>query len=874
MSFEKPLESAGDPGVVIDGVFWYWSSVVTPDSMAREEGSQRAKKYVTGLVAVLTILGFLFFALWVGFSDPSILLTKNFWLVPHGQAGLLGVDFLFLCILMYRVKSLKKKIDALPKIRTSPPDVTTIPSLEMIEKSGAIEKVCDKDAQAAIAEAFRFASEAHHQDVTALHLFLGTLTSDDVQVLLMRLGISFEQMKDPIRRKLGELQKGETQFGVLAKTVIARAFRNAVFEHEKTLRAIEIFAASFRSEPFLEELFFSLDVEKEELENAIAWMRINEQLRVRYEVFRKAASFKPTSNMDRAYTAVATPFFNSISEDLTREAVYGKLPLLVGREREMDALLRSIEGGRQSVVLVGDAGTGKDAIIAGLAERMVEELVPHELEDKRLVRLSIPHLVGSGANEAQERFLMALGEVARAGNIILVIDNIGELVGAGGTDLASILASELEKHYTFVIATCTPEGFAAVEKSPLVNSLQKILVEEPERNEAIRILESKIGSIENTHHVIFTYESIAALIDLSIRYLHETRLPVKAIQLAEEVGLMVGKENVEWEKVTKEDVAQLVSEKARVNVTAVTKKEGAQLMNLEERLHERLIGQEEAVKAIAASLRRARTELRAENRPIANFLFLGPTGVGKTELAKATAEIFFGNEEAMIRVDMSEYQQADAMQKLIGASGQTGFLTEAVRKNPFSLVLLDEFEKAHPDLLNLFLQVMDDGRLTDGTGRTIDMTNIILIATSNAGTQYIQDSVVQGLVYEEIRKHLLEEELKTSYRSELLNRFDGVMVFKPLSEDEVVQIAYLLLKKVTARLEAKGIFFRPTDEAVFELAHLGYDPKFGARPLRRVISEKVDDAIANFLLQGKINRRDTLVLKPGGVLEVEKATAL
>jgi ATP-dependent Clp protease ATP-binding subunit ClpA len=413
-----------------------------------------------------------------------------------------------------------------------------------------------------------------------------------------------------------------------------------------------------------------------------------------------------------------------------------------------------------------------------------------------------------------------------------------------------------------------------LEKSPLAQALQKIPVEEPERNEAIQIVESKIGGIENKNKVIFTYDAVAAVVDLSIRYLHDSFLPVKAIQLADEVGLVVGKRGKEWAQVTKEDVAALVSEKARVNVTAVTKKEGAELLNLEERLHERIVGQNEAVKAISAALRRSRTELRATNRPIANFLFLGPTGVGKTELAKVTSEVFFGSEDAMIRIDMSEYQDASASQKLIGGAGEVGILTEAVRKNPFSLVLLDEFEKAHPDILNLFLQVMDDGRLTDGTGRTVDMTNVILVATSNAGTQYIQDAVVAKTPYEAIRAHLLEEELKSIYKPELLNRFDGVMVFTPLSEDEVVQITYLMLKTVTARLEAKGIHLRPTDEAVYELAKLGYDPKFGARPLRRVIQEQVDDKIAEFLLRGDVARRDTLILKPQGVVEIEKAVAL
>ena len=309
-------------------------------------------------------------------------------------------------------------------------------------------------------------------------------------------------------------------------------------------------------------------------------------------------------------------------------------------------------------------------------------------------------------------------------------------------------------------------------------------------------------------------------------------------------------------------------------MTQVGQEEGKKLLNLEERMHERIIGQEEAVKAVASALRRARVELRSKDRPIANFLFLGPTGVGKTELAKTTAEVYFGSENNMLRFDMSEYQDKASVYRLIGASGEGGLLTEAVRQNPFALLLLDELEKAHPDILNLFLQVMDDGRLTDGAGRTIDFTNVILISTSNAGTQYIQDEVAAGTELTVIREYLMNTELKQVYRPEFLNRFDGVMVFKPLSPEDVVAIAYLLINKVAQRLEAKGIAFRASDEAVHELAKKGYDPKFGARPLRRVIQDTVDNAIADQLLQGNVGRRDTLVLAEGGVITVEKAAEL
>ena len=555
--------------------------------------------------------------------------------------------------------------------------------------------------------------------------------------------------------------------------------------------------------------------------------------------------------------------------------------MLVGRNEDVEGIFRVIEGGNQSVVLVGQPGVGKKAIVYGIAQRMVEEQVPKILQDKRLVRLSVPHLIsGASPEQAQERLLTVLDEVARSRNILLFIDNIHEITGisAGGemtANLASILIDALNRGSTFVLSTSTPEAYTgSIERSPLGQVLQKTMIVEPEANEAIQILEAKINAIEYKNNIIFSYAALDQAVSLSDRYMHDQYLPAKAIELCQETALAVFKQRGKNAVVGAEDIAKIVAEKTKIPVTRVAEEEKEKLLNLETEMHERMIGQDAAVDAVAAALRRARAELREGNRPIANFLFLGPTGVGKTELAKTTAQAYFGDEGSMIRFDMSEYQNQTSVAKLIGAAGQAGQLTEAVRQKPFALLLLDELEKAHPDILNLFLQVMDDGRLTDGAGRTIDFTNVILIATSNAGTSYIQDEVVKETPLDQIKTHLIETELKQIYRPEFLNRFDDVIVFKPLSMDEVTQIAYLMINQVAERLEAKGISFRADDSAVHELAELGYDPKFGARPLRRVIQDRVENVVADTLLQNKAGRRDTLVLKAGGKVEVEKAAEL
>ena len=869
----------GYPGIVINGVFWHWDEPMTEPAIALRKVRDKIQRIITIVVGACALgaLG-LFVLITATADDPSEILTTAYWLDPH--FGPFALWFLLCCLLFifYRVQDAKLRVKTVPQQNEgSISEVQAVPSLDSLEKKRNIGLLLTNDARDSLEEAYQLARKSGQAQVEALHVLLGTFSTQPVSLLFMRLGLTFDQMKGALRRRLASLPQGNAVFGVKAQEVVALALRNAM-EHERSrVSALELFIEAYNADEFIQELLFSLEIERQELENAVMWIRINEQLRERYQAFRKAASFKPTKNMNRAYTAVATPFLDSVSHDLTRAAVYGRLPMMIGRESEMTGIMRAIEGGNKSVVLVGPHGVGKNAMISGIAQLMVEEKVPKILQDKRLVSLSIPHIVSAqGGSGAEERLLFALQEIGHSGNIVTVIENIDQVVGGsgGGVDLSAVLSSELEKGYTFVIATTTPQGYTGlVERSVLGQRLEKMGVDEPQRNDAIQVLESKIGGIENKNKVIFTYPSVAALIDLSARYMHDSYLPEKAIVLAQEVANAVSKRG-EWSRVEPEDVATIISEKTKIPVTQVGQEEGKKLLNLEERMHERIIGQEEAVKAVASALRRARVELRSKDRPIANFLFLGPTGVGKTELAKTTAEVYFGSENNMLRFDMSEYQDKASVYRLIGASGEGGLLTEAVRQNPFALLLLDELEKAHPDILNLFLQVMDDGRLTDGAGRTIDFTNVILISTSNAGTQYIQDEVAAGTELTVIREYLMNTELKQVYRPEFLNRFDGVMVFKPLSPEDVVAIAYLLINKVAQRLEAKGIAFRASDEAVHELAKKGYDPKFGARPLRRVIQDTVDNAIADQLLQGNVGRRDTLVLAEGGVITVEKAAEL
>lgn len=734
-----------------------------------------------------------------------------------------------------------------------------------------------------VGDAYGLARNLKRAELSPVHLFASAISSPAGSLFLTRLGLTFDALKQPLARLVGSGGGGNAA-PVLSRDTrkaLILAYRDARNERRKHVSAVEIFLQAFLADEKLQELLDGLGHPREQVVHVADWIRLQDKMKEDHERFVQLAMLKPSDAMNRSMTARATPLLDRFSEDLTVAARNGYLAPLVGREREMEELLRAIESGRNSVVLVGEAGVGRSSLVEGLARRMVEEDVPQQLFDRRLVSINVPQLVGAGDPAlSSERLFAVLEEVAASGNIILILQGIEALAGGDGhspLDLAESLAGELDKGYFIAIGTTTPRAYTQyIERRSLGAKLTRVLVPEMDRDHAIRVCMAKSAAVEYRNHVFFSYASIERAVTLAGRYLHERALPAKALDVLREAAVLARKQHGEHAFVTPADVASIVHDKSNVPVEAVTQDESKKLLELEQRLHGRIIGQELAVTAVSQAMRRARAELREGKRPIANFLFLGPTGVGKTELSKALAEQYFGNEASMTRLDMSEYQDAGSSARMIGAPNDErgGLLTEAVRRNPFTIVLLDEIEKAHPDILNLFLQVMDDGRLTDGVGRTIDFTNIVLIATSNAGTPFIQEEVKKNTDLERIKTMLLERELKGIFRPEFLNRFDAIIVFKPLSLDDVTQIAWLLINKVTAQLETKGIKFRAEDAAVEALAQQGFDPLFGARPLRRVIQERVDNQLADLLLRNAVKRRDSIVLNGDLSLTVEQAAAL
>ncbi len=870
-------------GVVIENKSYVVGDRVDQKMIEDRIVKDKASRLISGAWFILAITVFVFAVIFL-FLDagPVFFLKSSTWFSPSFGMFLFSIFVLVGCFLFFHQVTSNESKFVIPK-RLHKGVVPEPTEISNESKKIDVVSFLDSDAVASIESAFALAIKFGHEHVDALHLFIGAMESNSASVVFGRLGIEFAKIKEPLGRRLSGRVLGKfSGFSEEAKEVLLHTFLNSYQQRKEAISSLELFFEAYKKDLYIQDLMQEQKVDVDKFSNMVEWIRINDKMVDQYNAFKKAALFKPTGAMNRSMTSVATPILDAFSEDLTTAAVQGRLPMLIGRDKELEEIFRVIEGGRESVVLVGPEGVGKGSILAGIAGLMVEERVPEILKDKRLVRISIPHLVsGVSVDVAQDRLLRALDEVSRSKNIVLAISDIEQIAGmaSAGQDinLAALLVDFLSRGLTFSIATTTPQAYtASVERSVLSRIFQKVKIDEPDQKTAIQILESKIAGIEYEQKVMFSYDAVEKAVALSDRYIHETYLPKKAIQIASEAALSVSKAGGEDALVTGEDVARIVSSKTGVPITNVESDEKDKLLHLEDEMHGRVIGQDEAVKAVASALRRARADLTNANRPIASFLFLGSTGVGKTELAKTLAATYFGNEQMMVRLDMSEFQDVRSIDKLIGApgSGRGGMLSEAVRQRPFSIVLLDELEKASPDILNVFLQVLEDGRITDAEGRVVDFTNTIIIATSNAGTTYIQDATKREETADQIKTHLIETELREVYRPEFLNRFDGIIVFKPLEPGQILQIAKLMIKQVVKRLEPKGIGFEATDEAVQELADKGYDPQFGARPLRRVIQEQVDNAIANVLLEGKVKRRDTIVLDKGGVIRIDAGQEL
>ena len=678
--------------------------------------------------------------------------------------------------------------------------------------------------------------------------------------------------------------------------------------------------------------------------------------KVRTQVIRMLGETAEVAAGGGSKGSTKTPTLDEFGSNLTQLAADGKLDPVVGRQNEIDRVIQILgRRTKNNPVLIGEPGVGKTAIAEGLAQRITQGEIPDILEDKRVLTLDIGLLVAGTKyrGEFEERLKKIMEEIRGAGNVILVIDEVHTLIGAGAAegaiDAANILKPALARGELQCIGATTLDEYRKhIERdAALERRFQPVMVGEPSVTDTIEILQGLRERYEQHHRLRITDEALVAAATLGDRYISDRFLPDKAIDLIDEAGSRVRLLNsklppaakdldkqlreVQKQKdqavreqdftkagdlrdkevelrnqirtitqgsradieaatpagtapasdesvpvVGEEDIAQIVASWTGVPVQKLTESESAKLLNMEETLHQRLIGQDEAVKAVSKAIRRARVGLKNPNRPIASFIFSGPTGVGKTELTKALAAYFFGSEDAMIRLDMSEFMERHTVSKLIGSPpGYVGFneggqLTEAVRRRPYTVVLFDEIEKAHPDVFNLLLQLLEDGRLTDSKGRTVDFKNTLIIMTSNIGSKVIEKGGgglgfefsggdAEETNYNRIRS-LVNEELKQYFRPEFLNRLDEIIVFRQLTRDEVKLIAEIMLKEVFSRMEEKGIHLSVTEAFKERLVEEGYNPSYGARPLRRAVMRLLEDSLAEEFLSGRLGEGDSALV--------------
>ena len=671
--------------------------------------------------------------------------------------------------------------------------------------------------------------------------------------------------------------------------------------------------------------------------------------KVRSQIIRSLGDNTEVSSGGNNSARSKTPTLDEFGTNLTTKAQEGRLDPVVGRAKEIERVIQILgRRTKNNPVLIGEPGVGKTAIAEGLAQRIANRDIPDTLDEKLVVALDIGLLIAGTKyrGEFEERLKKIMDEVRTSNNIILVIDEVHTLIGAGAAegaiDAANILKPALSRGELQCIGATTLEEYRKhIEKdAALERRFQPVMVGEPSVEETIEILYGLRERYEKHHKLIISDEALTAAAKFADQYIADRFLPDKEIDLIDEAGSRVRLMNSQlpaaakeldqelksilrskdeavrgqdFEKagqlreremeikaqinaiaqskkgdekgnagqtptVTEEDIAQIVAAWTSIPVNKLTKSESEKLLQMEDTLHGRIIGQDEAVVAVSRAIRRARVGLKSPNRPIASFIFSGPTGVGKTELCKALATYFFGSEEAMVRLDMSEYMERHTVSKLIGSPpGYVGYneggqLTEAVRRRPYTVVLFDEIEKGHPDVFNLMLQIFEDGRLTDSKGRTIDFKNTLLIMTSNVGSKVIEKgggglgfelSEDQSTSHYNRIKSLVNEELKQYFRPEFLNRLDEIIVFRQLTKDEVGQIAEIMLKEVFERISMKGIQLEVTDRFKTRLIDEGYNPSYGARPLRRAVMRLLEDSLAEEVLSEKIKAGDTAVVDVG-----------
>lgn len=695
------------------------------------------------------------------------------------------------------------------------------------------------------------------------------------RVMMLRCGLGFDETTKNNMITSLKNQSNATREKIKKQNdfFLTKCQENAVNKKHKNIEFSDMVLAVYESSAVFAHILRDYGITKEDLMNVLSW---TEKMFIdsKKVYFWQKKYYSPGIGQD--WASGNTPNLNMYSHDISSYIIDAHLEYQSKTRQELIEKMEDIlsKEGRNNVLLVGDPGVGKTTLVNVLAQKIIRGEAYPNINYKHVVELDINLLLaGVGSKgELEARFLAIFNEAVYAGNIILFVKDIGQLIGnylgeVGTVNAAEFLLPYLESGKINVVANISYDDFKnKMQANTSLESLfSKVEVKEMKKEEVLPSIENLISYIEVKHKILFTYQAVKELIELSSRYIHDELFPQKAVDLLSELGIKSEKENKKIIYI--EDVNNFVSERIKMPVGEVREDEKEKLMNLEKVLHERVVGQDEAIAAIANALRRARAGLAGKKRPIGSFLFIGPTGVGKTETARALAEAYYGSEKNMIRFDMSEFQEVHTIDRLIGSkSGNQsipGRLTQGVKNNPYTLVLFDEIEKANPNILNLLLQVLDEGRLTDASGRTIDFTSTIIICTSNAGSEKIREHIGDNLSSEAMGKIVFDEILKENiFRPEFVNRFDKVVFYKPLSQNEIIEIVKIMIGGLYKELSQKNIQLEITEGALEKLAQEGYDPMFGARPLRRLLQEKVENLIAKEMISGEV--------KEGGVIKIDE----
>lgn len=798
----------------------------------------------------------IFIALWLlAFISIAVIANEYFLhytILPSRFVGFAFVSFsAFLFYLsdrsFYLTKVKYPKIHSLKDVQTS------------LDKGEATNLYEVFSFQLAKATSRLFATD---KTFTTGEMILSLINSPDMNFILIRLGISKQFILD-------EVSKGTDE--TFDNAIGAKALEVAAIEGHHCIEVGDMFAALCSSNNSLKKMLQSMKLEIIDLLNVVHWQTqvLREDLLERK--FLNPDKLKLTGGIGRDWVFGWTPFLKQFSTDITKEIEAKGLDLeLVGHDKEIkeigEALLRQNGG---NAIIVGEAGVGKRTTVLGFAKRVLEGQTFSQLDFQHVIKIDIDYLMAglTHSGEITERISGLLNEVTGAGNIIIYVENIQNLLSsgdAGKIDATEVLLPFLERGDLHLLATCDVASFNQyiLPNTSLAQRFTRISVQEPNEKEMIKILEDTVPLIEYKAKTFITYEALKEIIVSADRYIVNQPNPEKSINLLDAVAAHTNGKRGKSVLLPK-DVLDYVSEKYEVPAGEAGIEEKQKLLNLEQIMHERVIGQNEAINAISNALRRARAGVTDTKKPIGSFLFLGPTGVGKTETAKALTHAYFGREDKMIRFDMSEYQNKEDIYRFIGSTtgGELvqGALTTQIREHPFSLLLFDEIEKAHPDILDLFLQLLDEGFITDGSGRKVSFTNAIIIATSNAGANLIRESIKNGSDYEKTKKELIDYlQSENIYRPEFLNRFSGVIAFSPLSQEEILKVCQLLVKQLISDLQKnKGIQIEVAPDAISVLAQLGYDPQMGARPMMRAIEEKLENLLATKILAGELDKGDS-----------------